>query len=90
MSVKCIPPYTPLLYSKTGICRGMPIFLVLLQNIDCGYLLEPPRQEPVLTSTHNLCFGAKILVRKILKNDILKIFNFYNLKFSVFCMDVYS
>ena len=29
------------------------------QNIDCGYTLEPPR----LTSTHNLCFRAKI--RKI-------------------------
>ena len=27
MSVKCIPPYTPLLYSKTGIFRGVPIFL---------------------------------------------------------------
>ena len=43
--------------------------------MDCGYTLEPPRQggfneypqsmfcEAVLTSTHNLCFGAKI--RKI-------------------------
>ena len=34
------------------------IFLIFAQNIDCGYTLEPP-----LTSTHNLCFGAKI--RKI-------------------------
>ena len=27
-------------------CRGidLPIFLILLQNIDCGYLLEPPRR----------------------------------------------
>ena len=38
------------------------------QNIDCGYTLESPRRggsndEAVLTSTHNLCFGAKI--RKI-------------------------
>ena len=49
------------------------IFLIFAQNIDCGYMLEPPRLEPphrggstgeaVLTSTHNLCFGAKI--RKI-------------------------
>ena len=31
------------------------IFLIFAQNIDCGYKLEPP-----LTSTHNLCFGAKI------------------------------
>ena len=37
-------------------------FLIFAQNIDCGYTLEPP-PEAVLTSTHNLCFGAKI--RKI-------------------------
>ena len=34
------------------------IFLIFAQNIHCGCTLEPPR-----TSTHNLCFGAKI--RKI-------------------------
>ena len=28
MSVKCVPPQTPLLYSKTGVCRGIPIFLI--------------------------------------------------------------
>ena len=47
-------------------------FLFLLQNIDCWYSLEPPRRggsneyrlaEAVLTSTHNLCFGAKIRTR---------------------------
>ena len=41
--------------------------LIFAPNIDCGYTLEPPRpggsSEAVLTSTHNLCFGAKI--RKI-------------------------
>ena len=26
MSVKC--PYTPLLYRKNGVCRGIPIFLI--------------------------------------------------------------
>ena len=29
--IKCplnVHPYTPLLYSKTGICRGIPIFLI--------------------------------------------------------------
>ena len=35
------------------------IFLIFAQNIDCGYTLEPP-QRAVLTSTHNLCFGAKL------------------------------
>ena len=34
------------------------IFLIFAQNIDCGFTLEPPRS--VLTSTHNLWFGAKI------------------------------
>ena len=28
MSVKCMPPYTPLLYSKAGVCRGIPNFLI--------------------------------------------------------------
>ena len=32
MSVKCIPPYTPLLYRKTGICRVIPIFLIFAQK----------------------------------------------------------
>ena len=44
MSVQCIPHGTQLLYSKTGVCSGIPIFLCLLQNIDCGYSLEQPRR----------------------------------------------
>ena len=44
MSMTCIPPCTPFLYSNTGVWRGIAIFfLFLLQNIDCWYLLEPPR-----------------------------------------------
>ena len=39
--------------------KNSDIFLIFAQNIDCGYTLG----EAVLTSTHNLCFGAKI--RKI-------------------------
>ena len=31
-----------MLYNKTGVCRGIPIFL--LQNIDCGNSLELPRR----------------------------------------------
>ena len=34
-------------------------FLLFAQNIDCGYSLEPPLAKAVLTSIHNLCFGAK-------------------------------
>ena len=39
--------------------KKFDIFLIFAQNIDCGYTSD----EAVLTSTHNLCFGAKI--RKI-------------------------
>ena len=42
MSVYCIPPYIPLLYSKTAVYRGIHFFLFLLLNIDFGYSLEPP------------------------------------------------
>ena len=35
-------------------------FLIFAQNIDRGYTLEPPLSEAVLTSTHHLCFRAKI------------------------------
>ena len=39
--------YTPLnliLYRKTGVCRSIASFLFLIQNIDCGYPLEPPQR----------------------------------------------
>ena len=53
--------YTPL--NSTFIVKlgytGVNLFLLsLLQNIDCGYSLEPPR-EAVQTCTHNLCFAQK-------------------------------
>ena len=55
MSVKCIPPKTPLLYSKTEVCSDIPIFLIF----------APRHGEAVQTCTHNLCFEQKI--RKIYK-----------------------
>ena len=44
--------------AKLGYAGVYLFFLFLLQNIDCGYSLEPPRRggsigEAVLTSTHN-------------------------------------
>ena len=61
MSIQYIPPYTPLLYSKTGVCRGIPIFLkFLIQNIDCGYSLEPPRRGCFNVYPQSM-FWAKIL-----------------------------
>ena len=57
------PHYANMAVQYTAIFHGckndnfqMKIFdicLIFAQNIDCGYSLEP-------TSTHNLCFGAKI------------------------------
>ena len=44
MSGKCIP-LEPLFYiAKLGYGGVYLFFLFLLQNIDCGYSLEPPRQ----------------------------------------------
>ena len=37
MSVQNIHPQTPLLFRKTGVCRGIPIFA---KNIAYGYTLE--------------------------------------------------
>ena len=39
-------PHTPLLYCKTGVCRGIAIFLIFApkHRLDCGYSLEPPQR----------------------------------------------
>ena len=44
MSVKYIHPYTSLFIVKLGYAGLYLFFLFLLQNIDCGYSLEPPRR----------------------------------------------
>ena len=72
MSVQCIPPYTPLLYSKTGVCRGIPIFLIF----------APKHILWVLVCTHNLCFEQN---KKNIKVFLLKMFIlFTTLKTSVY------
>ena len=43
---------------KLGYAGVYLCFLFLLQNIDCGYSLEPPRRA-VVTCTYNLCFEQK-------------------------------
>ena len=35
----------PLLYSKTGLHRGTPIFFIFAPKKDCGYTLESPRRD---------------------------------------------
>ena len=49
MSVCFIPPYTPLLYSKTGVYRGMHYFLIFALK----------HRLWVLVRTHNICFEQK-------------------------------
>ena len=44
--------------------KNCDIFLILAQNIDCGYMLE--------ASIHNLCFGAQI--RKEMYTPVFPIF----------------
>ena len=51
MFMKCIPPHTPLLYGKTGVCRGITIFLIFAPKHRLWVL--------VITCTHNLCFEQK-------------------------------
>ena len=73
-----IPPYIPLLYSKTGVCRGIPIFLkFLIQNIDCGYSLELPRRG---------CFN--VYPQSMFWAKILKISSF-PMKLSIFAAEKY-
>ena len=69
MSVKCIPPYVPLLYSKTRVCRGITIFLIF----------DPKHTLWVLVrSAHTIYVVSKN--KKHIKIFLLKIFNFYNLR----------
>ena len=41
--MKSIAPETSLLYSEIGVYRGIYFVLTIILNIDCVYLLEPPR-----------------------------------------------
>ena len=55
MSVCFIPPYTPLLYSKTGVYRGIHYFLIFaLKHI--LWVLVRTASDAVLTCTRNICF----------------------------------
>ena len=74
MSVKCVPPQTPLLYNKTGVCRVYMylFFLFLFQNIDVPTIYVLSKNEK----------KSKIFP--------VKIFIFTTKFFSVYCMVVFS
>ena len=90
-------PLNPNFYIvKLGFTGCALFFLVLLKNIDCRYLLEPPRRggtnrhgEAVLASTLNLCFEQKCEKKKKKKKKKKSEFlseNFQDLvvKFSIY------
>ena len=52
MSVQCRPPYTPLLFSETGVYRGIHFFLIFALKHRLWVLVRT-------ASTHNLCFEQK-------------------------------
>ena len=103
------PALTPLLYSKTRVYRGIHyvffflfFFFFFAKNIDCGYLLEPPRwgvsneytiyDEAVLTSTSIYVLSRNMTNIRIFiwKLSVLggEIFNIY-LNRRVFIMGKY-
>ena len=59
-------PLEPHFYiAKLGYAGVYPFFLFLLQNIDCGYLLEPPRRG-----------GSNVYPQSMFFFFSVKIFNF--------------
>ena len=87
LSVKCIPPYTraytPLLYRKTGVYRGIPIFL----NLDPKYRLW------VLVRTASPSVPTMYVLSKNKKNIkffLMKFSIFATEKISIYCMGMFS
>ena len=77
MSVKCIPLEPHFYIVKLGYAGVYLFFLFLLQNIDCGYSLEPPQRGGSNVYPQSM-FWAKI--RKISKKNSAEKFKFLKLK----------
>ena len=71
MSVKCVPPQIPRFYSKIGVCRGIPFFLIFAPKHRLWVHVRTASARRFLTCTHNLCFEQKYQI------FVLKVFNFY-------------
>ena len=70
MSVKLTTLIPHIYVVKLGFTGVYIIFLLLIQNIYCGYSLEPPRRS--------LCTTMYVLKKDIKNSD------FFQMKFSVF------
>ena len=62
---------------KLGYTGIYLFFLFLLQDIDCGYSLEPPRRGGSNEYPQSMSWSKN---KKNIENFLLKSFNFYNLK----------
>ena len=65
---------------KLGFTGVNIIFLISVQNIDCGYSLEPPRRGHP-NEYHNLCFEQKYENIRVFLSEI---FQFLEVKFSIY------
>ena len=59
-SMKCMPPYTPLLYSKLGYAGIYLFFLFLFRDIDCGLSLHVPTIYVLSKNKKNIHFFQMI------------------------------
>ena len=69
MSVQCIPHYTLLLHRKTGVCRGIPIFLISAPKHRLRVLtiyvlrknnkniVKNPMNFSIFTAENNICIS---------------------------------
>ena len=69
--------------------KTFDVFLIFAQSIDCVYMLEPLPQEAVLTSTDNLCFGAKIRKIGILLHTPVLLYK-SGVYGGIYCTDMFS
>ena len=70
MSVQCIPPCTPILYSKTGVRRGIPIFLIFV----------PKHRMWILVRRG----GSNVYPQSMFWAKIIKNIKIFPMKFSIF------
>ena len=71
----------PLLYSKTGIYKGIYFFLISAQKHRLWVLVRKRLGEAVLTSSHYLCFEQKC---ETYQNVLSENCHFLVVKFSIY------
>ena len=81
------PLETHFYIEKLGYAGVHLFFLILLQNIDCGYSLEPPRRVPTIYVLEQNKKNIKIF---LVKNFIFSAnFFFLNIAWTSFCNEIF-